>query len=437
MNYLEAQQELANISNQVFMEYSQKMNQVGPHLHQNNSIAKLNPVLPVVVEKIDKGMSEDIFFLCHEGKTYSLTHDNLESFLNSESATTTINNISAELGINLDSLKPRHSILDITRMLINLDKRIGHYRESMLGYNLTDGNELMGTIYLSKGLLNSVIEDFILEFKDSWSPKTLLKVKASLNLLVEVIGNIPITTVDFDHAKEFKKALLMLPPCRNTNKKFKSKNITQVMEMNTDENGDPIKKMKPNTINGYISKVYQLFEWAKPEHHNINPFERKGYKIAQDQDDNEQRVPFTDDDLNKLFNSKIYTHKEFKKPFQFWLPIISLYTGMREDEIAQIHLEDIFEQNGEYVISINRNGKKKTKNSSSKRIIPIPQKLLDMGFMKYVDYIRQTDNERLYPELRWRKLDGCIRYVTEWWSKYREQFGLVRRNLLSLCLIFF
>jgi hypothetical protein len=179
MNYIEVQQELANISNQVFMEYSQQMDRVGPHYPRHHSVSKSDPILPLVVEKIDNGMNADIFFFCHEGKTYSLTRDSLESFLNSESATTTINNISAELGINLDSLKARHSFLDITRMLINLDKRIGHYRESMLGYNLSDDKQQnpLTTVHNSKYSLQSVIDNFINDNKDSWSLKTQLKVK--------------------------------------------------------------------------------------------------------------------------------------------------------------------------------------------------------------------------------------------------------------------
>ena len=430
MNYNEARQELEDISNQVFMENSQKMYQDGPHCFQDHSVAKLNPILPMVIEKIDKGMNEDIIYFCHAGKTYSLTRDSLESYLNSESTTSTINNISDELGINLESLKSRHSHLDITRMLINLDKRIGQYRESLLGYHLPEEkhhNRLIdprATIYNSKGLLKAVMEDFLEEFKNSWSPKTRLKVKASCNLLVEVIGNIPITSVDFDHAKEFKKILLTLPPGRNTNKKFKNKTIAKIIEMNTGRNGEPIDKMSSNTINGYISKILQLFTWAEPEYHNINPFNRKGYKVTSDNDDMDQRVPFTDEDLEKLFNSKIYAKKEFKKPFQFWLPIIALYTGMREDEIAQLHVEDIYKQDGEYVFGINGNGKKKTKNNSSKRIVPVHQKILDMRFIDYVEYTKQNGNERLFPELRWRKLDGYMRYVTEWWSKYRDQYGL-------------
>ena len=68
MNYNEARQELEDISNQVFMENSQKMYQDGPHCLQDHSVAELNPILPLVVEKIDKGMNEDIIYFCHNGK---------------------------------------------------------------------------------------------------------------------------------------------------------------------------------------------------------------------------------------------------------------------------------------------------------------------------------------------------------------------------------
>jgi hypothetical protein len=44
--------------------------------------------------------------------------------------------------------------------------------------------------------------------------------------------------------------------------------------MNTGENGEPIDKMRPNTIKGYTGKVSQLLTWAKPEYNNKNPFEK-------------------------------------------------------------------------------------------------------------------------------------------------------------------
>ena len=77
--------------------------------------------------------------------------------------------------------------------------------------------------------------------------------------------------------------------------------------------------------------------------------------LGKFEDDN--RAPFTDEDLAKLMRSKEYIKDSHRRSYQFWTPIIALFTGMRQDEIAQLHLDDIKQdEEGICLIDVNNRG---------------------------------------------------------------------------------
>ena len=70
-----------------------------------------------------------------------------------------------------------------------------------------------------------------------------------------------------------------------------------------------------------------------------NPAE--GLKPPKKKQAREQREAFDGDDFQKLFRSEQYTDDKHKQPYQFWLPILALYTGCRLEELCQLYVEDV------------------------------------------------------------------------------------------------
>jgi integrase len=110
---------------------------------------------------------------------------------------------------------------------------------------------------------------------------------------------------------------------------------------------------------------------------------------------------FTPEDLTLLFNSKHYVHGSFKKPSDYWMPLLGLFTGCRGNELAFLFKEDIRKHpdNGiQYIyIRINPEIAKRAKSRNSVRSIPIHPQLKKLGFLKYVASLK--DGSRLFPEL--------------------------------------
>jgi integrase len=82
-----------------------------------------------------------------------------------------------------------------------------------------------------------------------------------------------------------------------------------------------------------------------------------------------------------------------------------LFTGARSSsEIARIKLTDIFEEQGVWVFNLEE----ATKNRRSKRIVPVHQKLIDLGLLRYVEKLREAGKVRLFPD--WQPEDKVNRW---------------------------
>lgn len=159
-------------------------------------------------------------------------------------------------------------------------------------------------------------------------------------------------------------------------------------------------KGSPTTKQKRLSRVGALFRWAY-ETQRIIPDSFSGlFKISINNSKNNYQA-FSLEDLKALFESDSYLNNLFKFPSEYWIPTIGLFTGCRLNEIAQLTVSDINELDGVKVISILDEDKKRLKNASSRRIIPIHSKLIDLGFLDYVNTQRAIDSVgRLFPELK-------------------------------------
>jgi integrase len=84
---------------------------------------------------------------------------------------------------------------------------------------------------------------------------------------------------------------------------------------------------------------------------------------------------------------------------------IALYTGMRQNEIAQLHLSDIITDHdtGITYFRVHDEGDRTIKSDAGIRNVPIHDKLLKAGLMQFVK--ARTKEQYLFPEL-WQYEDG-------------------------------
>jgi integrase len=69
----------------------------------------------------------------------------------------------------------------------------------------------------------------------------------------------------------------------------------------------------------------------------------------------------------------------------YWIPLLALYTGARLSEICQLEIKNIQTVDGIAVLKITDSGEgQSVKSAAGHRVIPIHSKLLELGFMNYV-----------------------------------------------------
>jgi integrase len=141
--------------------------------------------------------------------------------------------------------------------------------------------------------------------------------------------------------------------------------------------------------------------------------------------DNSNRIPFTSADLRKIFNPLNYPDPHSRdNQAKFWIPIIALYHGCRQNEICQLDVDDIVMEKEIPCISINANAPDKSvKNKGSERVIPIHPKLIDMGFLYFVEYQRREHKIKLFDFAKIKRgLYNC--QVQHWFARYLDKIGM-------------
>lgn len=245
-------------------------------------------------------------------------------------------------------------------------------------------------------IINKYLDDKV--SNERISKESLPDTRGRLSNLVDILGDVYISDVTREHVRNFRNILIQLPPNRAKSKVYRDKSIEEILKMKIG------KKLSPRTVNICLEAVSSLFEWCvKEQILKTNP--AKGLQIKDDRRDGDLRDPFTSEDLNKIFS-----HKNFVRPKEnfayYWVPYVALYTGMRLEEICQLHVDDIYAIGGIYVVDINDNPNKegikdkRVKTKNAKRIIPLHNDLIDLGLINYRDKVIKSKNERLFPMLK-------------------------------------
>jgi integrase len=169
-------------------------------------------------------------------------------------------------------------------------------------------------------------------------------------------------------------------------------------------------------VNKYLSLLSSVLKWAvKHDYLSKNPSE--GLQLDLNRRADEERKAYDLEDIKRICQR--LPPKDGVDPFKFWIPMIAMYTGMRREEICQLHGEDIKQVDGVWCFDVNDNGQKSLKTQSSARVIPIHSALLKIGLLDYTRTIAINCN--LWGFRQWKGVWG--KRFGNWWSlKFNRQF---------------
>ncbi len=244
------------------------------------------------------------------------------------------------------------------------------------------------------------------------------KGKSSLQdakIVVDQFGNFvgsrrAIRSITKAEARNFRDAFSSAPSRWNLRKEFRGLTLTQAGKKAEVEDW-PLRSAK--TVAKAISDISAFYTWAiKEGYADDNP--TYGLKPSTNKD--EGRLPsYQPEQLRSFFESPLFSGCDSRvgkehlrgnkkvRDWRYWIPIISLFTGARVGEIAQLRCNDVKCIDGIWIFDIQKeldgNTPKSLKNKSSVRPVPIHSTLEKIGFFEYWKKKKSETSDLLFPEI--------------------------------------
>ncbi|WP_137933571.1 site-specific integrase [Mesorhizobium comanense] len=280
--------------------------------------------------------------------------------------------------------------------------------------------------------LTDVAAKFVAEQKkaESWVTRTEQQKLQHLELLKEILGTeIDIADVTSSDVQRVKETLLNYPRNRNKIEATRKRSIEELSKLRG------YTTLSVRTINTYLQTYFGLFAWARKNRFVAeNLFDGLGLKKSKKQAEAAQRDAFSQDQI-ELMTAELLENKRglINKEYQKWGPLIGLYTGARLNEICQLELADIKQDAAIWYFDFNDEGdQKRLKTTASRRMVPVHDQLIAMGFLEYVDALRPRGQKRLFPDFSFSAKEGYGRPLSRW---FNERF-LVALDIKTDDLVF-
>ncbi|MBS0250470.1 MAG: site-specific integrase, partial [Proteobacteria bacterium] len=290
-----------------------------------------------------------------------------------------------------------------------------------------------------------------------WPKKTELRKRSELREFLAICGDKPVNAYGQEDGVKFKDVESALPLYRQK-ALFKGLSLIDAAEKAAKlrDQGSDVEFLSPLTINDKIGTVSLFFSWAKTRTADVvNPVADQAIRRRNNKRQGKKVHPWTIEELNLMFGAPLYvgceSERHWKQPGEsilrcsakFWVPLISLFSGMRLGEIIQLQVADIKEKDGILFFDVtpiaidlddeegvDADDEKSLKTASSQRAIPINQMLFDLGFEEFLAFRRASGSTRLFPEFEKAKDDGSwSKQFSKYFKRFRESVGVKRRGV--------
>ncbi|UFS69473.1 site-specific integrase [Geomonas sp. RF6] len=255
-----------------------------------------------------------------------------------------------------------------------------------------------------------VIKTYTAEKESGWTDKTKIEVEGVFKLLVDILGDIEITTITRPMLVELRSSLLRVPP--HFYKRNPGKSVKQAVA-SSDGPGISIK-----SVNKHMARVGSLLKYCC-EHGLIPNNPGTGLQLSEKQRADEERSSYSPEDIKKIVAN---LPLDAATPERYWIPLIGLYSGMRLNEICQLHTEDVLNVEGHWCFNINGIGDKRLKNAASARVIPLHPALIDLGFLQHVEKMKEGKYPRLWMNLEHIRLHGYTNGIGKWYQRFNREY---------------
>lgn len=227
-------------------------------------------------------------------------------------------------------------------------------------------------------------------WKEANEPVAPEQYEYPVKLFEEFHGALPIKEITTAHVRDFRSALLKMPPASGG--KFDGLTMQQIIQKADVEN---LKLLKVSTASKHFRCLKAIFQFAQEDGFigtNIAAgIKYRGPKEKYAEAKKVRRRTFSPAELETLFKAASTAPWRDGEENMWFLRLLT-YTGARPEELAQLSAQDIFTIGKHVCISLHDEGDNHMKNPSSVRKVPVHPELLRLGFEEF----RKSAENRSY-----------------------------------------
>lgn len=274
-----------------------------------------------------------------------------------------------------------------------------------------------------------------------WDNQTAAQAGATYRLFVDVCGDKPLGAYTRKDAGRFRERVERLPSDYGKHPRYRGRSVEAILSTYAAlPEGSRTGIITQKTIKRHFSALSTLWTAAVAEGDaRENIF--SGHRFAANRKPSEQRDMWEQADLARLFATPVWAgcHSATQRSTpgtlvlrdeRFWLPLVAVFSGLRQEEICQLQIEDVRQEDGIWYFDINDRPPRRLKNATAIRRVPVHSELIRLGFLQHVERLRRSRQTRVFPAFRPGGADDRLGHAfTKWFTRYRRDVGLYRPGL--------
>ena len=244
------------------------------------------------------------------------------------------------------------------------------------------------------GTLKDALEGW--ERHRSRPKRTVDEFTRSVDMFIQLHGNISVAAIKKAHALEYRKALQDVP--RHRTGDILRATLPVQAAWGREHPEEP--RITAATINKQLGGVQSVCIWASdnglvPDDVQwTDPFSK--LRLPEERS---ERTSFETAELKLLFAAPVFTAHLFPLGAHgaagFWLPVLALFSGARQAELGSLTAANV-QTDAEtgmallYFVTERARGKR-VKTDASERVVPVHPEVMRLGFISYVEERRKAD----------------------------------------------
>jgi len=275
----------------------------------------------------------------------------------------------------------------------------------------------------------------------TWDAQTANQAGATYRLFIEVCGDRPLSAYGRPDSDRFRKQVSRLPFDYSKAVQYRGLSVPQIVEKAEAEGATrSVTRLNQRTVKRHFSALSALWSSAiSAGAVKENIF--AGFRFVAAKRAKDQRPMWTRPELKQLLSTSVWTGCKSDvrrgepgslvlRDEYYWIPLIGIFSGMRQEEICQLHVEDVREEEGITFFDLNERPPRKLKNATAVRRVPVHNELVRLGLLDHVATCRRAGEALLFSNLTRGGADARLGHAfSKWFTRYRQEKGLYRPGL--------